>query len=120
MKLRPVDAAGDVLPVLSSGNMLSGPEAVALLVKYRLSLLKGEWWENTNLGFGILETLRTSRLTEADAPYLASSIMDYIRDTPGVQEVDDVLYSVSGRQFSYSSTVRTEEGSAGVAYETEM
>ena len=43
MKLRPVDAAGDVLPVQFSGDMISGPEAVALLVKYRLSLLRGEW-----------------------------------------------------------------------------
>ncbi len=116
MKLRPVDAAGDIMPVLTSGDMISGPEAVALLVKYRLSLLQGEWWENPDLGFGILETLHGSRLTGADAPYLSSSITDYIRNTPGVQEVDDVLFSVSGRQFSYSCTVRTEEGSAAVDY----
>ncbi len=120
MKLRPVDAAGDVLPVLSSGDMISGPEAVALLVKYRLSLLKGEWWENTNLGFGILETLRFSRLTEADAPALASSMTDYIRETPGVQEVDNLLYSVSGRRFSYECTVRTGEGAAKVTYGVQL
>ena len=116
MRLRSVDAAGDVLPVLSSGDMVSGPEAVALLVKYRLSLLRGEWWENPNLGFGILDTLRFSRLTEADAPALASSITDYIRNTPGVQEVEDVLFSVAGRRFSYECTVRTEEGSTNVNY----
>ncbi len=120
MKLRPVDAAGDVLPVLSSGDMVSGPEGVALLVKYRLSLLQGEWWENPDLGFGILETLRGSRLTGADAPYLSSSITDYIRNTPGVQEVDDVLFSVSRRQFSYSCTVRTEAGITQVTYEAEL
>ena len=100
MKLRPVDAAGDVLPVLSSGDMVSGPEAVALLVKYRLSLLRGEWWENPNLGFGILDTLRFSRLTEADAPTLASSITDY--------------------KFSYECTVRTEAGMTHVIYEAEL
>ena len=119
MRIRPVDDAGDVLPVLSSGDMVSGPEAAALLVKYRLSLLRGEWWENPNLGFGILDTLRFSRLTEADAPALASSITDYIRNTPGVQEVDDVHFSVSGRRFSYECTVRTEEGTASVSYEYE-
>ena len=120
MKLRPVDAAGDVLPVLSSADTISGPEAVALLVKCRLSLLRGEWWENPNLGFGILDTLRFSRLTEADAPTLASSITDYIRNTPGVQEVDDVLLSVSGREFSYGCTVRTEAGIAYVMHEAEL
>ena len=118
MKLRPVDAAGDVLPVLSAGSMFSGPGAVALLVKYRLSLLRGEWWENPERGFVILETLRASRITEADAPYLSSSITDYIRNTPGVQKVDDVLLSVSGREFSYECTVRTEKGKAHVIYES--
>ncbi len=116
MRIRPVDAAGDVMPVLSSGDMVSGPEAAALLVKYRLSLLRGEWWENPNLGFGILDTLRFSRLTETDAPALASSVTDYIRNTPGVQEVEDVLFSVAGRRFSYECTVRTEEGMAAVEY----
>ncbi len=118
MRIRPVDASGDILPVLSSGELLSGPEAVALMVKYRLSLLRGEWWEYPNLGFGILDILRFSRLTEADAPALASSVTDYIRNTPGVQEVEDVLLSVSGRKFSYECTVRTEEGTAPVQYES--
>ena len=38
MLIRPADASGDVLPVLSSSDLLSGPEAVALLVRDRLSL----------------------------------------------------------------------------------
>ena len=120
MVLRPVDAYGDMLPVLASSGLLSGPEAVALLVRHRLSLLRGEWWETPELGFGILETLRSSRLTEADASYLASFITDYIRRTSGVQAVENVAFSVSGRQFFFSCTVRTEEGTAEVAYEAEM
>ena len=46
MLLRPVDASGDLLPVMSSSDLLSGPEAVARLVQYRLSLLRRAWWEN--------------------------------------------------------------------------
>ena len=46
MLLRPADASGDILPVLSSSALFSGPEAVALLVQDRLSLLRGNWWEN--------------------------------------------------------------------------
>ena len=120
MRLRPVDANGDILPVLSSGDLLSGPEAVALLVKDRLSLLRGEWWEYPEMGFGILERLRASRLTEADAPALASSVTEYIREIAGVREVEDVRFSVSGRRFSYECTVRTEEGRASAAYEREL
>ena len=117
MILRPVDAAGDILPVLSSRALLSGPEAVARLVEYRLSLLAGEWWENAGIGFSILEVMRTSRLTENSASALASMITSYIRETTGVQEVEDVRFSVSGRVFSYSCSVRTEEGSASVSYD---
>ena len=117
MILRPVDAAGDILPVLSSRALLSGPEAVARLVEYRLSLLAGEWWENAGMGFSILEVMRTSRLTENSASALASMITSYIRETNGVQEVEDVHFSVSGRVFSYSCSVRTEEGSASVSYD---
>ena len=117
MLLRPVDAFGDILPVLSSSALLSGPESVALLVRYRLSLLKGEWWENPEWGFFILEAMQASRLSEAETAALSAQITAYIRETPGVREVEDVRCSVSGRQFSYSCSVRTEEGTAEVRYE---
>ena len=117
MIMRPLDASGDVLPVLSSRDLLSGPEAVARLVEYRLSLLTGEWWENAGMGFSILEVMRSSRLTEDSGSMMASMITSYIRETSGVQEVEDVRFSVSGRVFSYSCSVRTEEGSASVSYD---
>lgn len=120
MILRPVDSNGDVLPVLSTSDLLSGPEAVALLVKYRLSLLQGEWWENPGIGFGILELLRSSRLTADSGSSLASYITDYIRDTAGVLAVEDVSFAVSGRVFSYSCSVRTQEGSATVSTTLEL
>ena len=117
MLLRPVDAFGDILPVLSSSVLLSGPEAVALLVQDRLSLLRGEWWENPENGFFILDALQDSRITEADASALSSQISAYVRETPGVREVEDVRFSVDGRRFSWSCSVRTKEGTAAVLYE---
>ena len=58
------------------------------------------------------------RLTESDAALLSFMISAYIRETPGVLDVEDVLFSVSGRQFSYACSVLTEEGSAAVLYES--
>ena len=118
--LRSVDAFGDILPVLSSADMLTGPEAVAQLVLYRLSLLKGEWWENPSRGFAILEIFSSYRLTEADASMLSLQITAYIRETPGVLDVEEVRFAVSGRQFLYGCSVQTEEGSAAVTYETAL
>ena len=117
MILRPADASGDLLPVMSSSDLLSGPEAVARLVQYRLSLLRGEWWENPETGFFLLEELREGRITEVEASAVASQITAYIRETDGVREVENVRFSVNGRRFSYTCEVRTEEGTAEVSYE---
>ena len=120
MLLRPVDASGDILPVLSSSCLLSGPEAVAQLVLYRLSLLRGEWWEFPENGFFILEEMQDSRVTEADAASLSSRITAYVRETDGVRDVENVRFSVDGRRFSWSCEVRTEAGTAEVLYERDL
>ena len=120
MLFRPVDASGDILPVLSSSAMLSGPEAVTLLVQDWLSLLRGEWWENPENGFFILETMRENRVTDADTASLSSMITAYIRETPGVREVENVRFSVEGRRFVYSCEIRTEEGTAALKFEEEV
>ena len=114
---RNVDNSGDILPVLSSSALISGPEAVALLVQDRLSLLRGEWWENPENGFFVLDILQGSRITEADASALSSQITAYVRETPGVREVEDVRFSVDGRRFSWSCSVQTKEGTAAVLHE---
>ena len=116
MKMRPVDEVGDVLPVFSAGEMVYGPQAVAQLVEDRLNLLTGEWWENWGIGFSVLERLRDSRMTEADAQAFSSMITAYIRETPEVLNVEDVMFTIYGRTFSYSCTVRTAEGTASVSY----
>ena len=116
MLLRPVDASGDILPVLSSRDLLSGSEAVARLVEYRLSLLTGEWWENAGMGNSVLETMKNTRLTEDSASMLSSMITSFIRETSGVQEVEDIFFSVSGRVFSYSCDILTREGKANVVF----
>ncbi|MBR2660564.1 MAG: hypothetical protein IKE15_04100 [Clostridia bacterium] len=117
MLLRPADASGDILPALSSGALLRGAPAVARLVKYRLELLAGEWWENPEWGNAAVDMLRESRFTEADRQALASYIATYIRETPGVLDVDDVTFSVeNGRQFAYQCTVVTNDGYAEIDF----
>ena len=116
MLLRPKDSSGDILPVLASRDLLSGPEAVAQVAQYRLSLLVGEWWEYPEAGFFILEEMRSSRAADADTASLSSQITAYIRDTDGVQDVENVQVSVSGREISYSCEVRTEVGKADVVF----
>ena len=117
MIIRPVDASGDILPVLSSSDMLTGSAAVARLVYGRLSLLAGEWWEDPESGFRIMDTLSSSFLTEADAPMLASQIAAYIRETPGVEDVENAACNAAAGRLSFSCDVRTPEGTAFVSFD---
>ena len=114
---RPVDENGDMMPVLSSGDLLWGAEAVAQLVRDRLVLLAGDWWENPAWGNEILEMMQEARLTEADEQMLSSYLSSYIRETSGVRDVRDISCSFEGRQVRFSCAVDTEFGSAEIEYE---
>ena len=120
MILRPVAENGDILPVLSRKEMLSGPAATARLAEYRLTTYTGEWWENPEKGFPLLARMQEGRLPAGDPDALGNLITAYIRETPGVREVEDVRFSVSGRQFTYSCLVRTEEGTESLRYEAQL
>ena len=117
MICRPLDASGDILPVLSASDLLTGTRAETELVRNRLRLLTGEWWENPAWGNGILEMLKESRLTEADQQVLANYISGYIRKTPGVLDVREGKVSVEGRQSRYSCEIVTADGTAQASYE---
>ena len=112
-----MDDSGDVLPVLASSALLKGVRAEAQVVRDRLNMLSGDWWENPAWGNAALEMLKGSRLTEADRRAMASYITSYIRDTPGVQDVREVQYSAEGRQFRFACTIETEDGTASIHYE---
>ena len=114
MLLRPVDDSGDILPVLSSSVLLSGSEAVTALVRDRLNLLSGEWWENPARGCGVFEMLRSGRITAQDVPALSSCLCSYISATRGVLSVEDVQTAAAGRRFAFSCRVLTEDGSGNV------
>ena len=120
MLLRPVDASGDILPVLSSSDLVSDPESVVLLVRDRLNLLSGEWWENPSWGCEIFDMIRSGRVTENDVSTLASYLSSYIATTPGVRSVEDVHTAVSGRQFTYSCRVLTEQGSGNASFSASL
>ena len=115
MKIRPVDQYDDILPVLSISDLISGGEATALLVKDRLTLYTGEWWENPSWGCDILDRFQSSRITEADLDTVSSALSAYVRETNGVQDVQNVICTISGRQIHWSCTVLTSDGSADVS-----
>ena len=79
MKIRPSDGNGDILPVIDSVSMRTGDDAVSELVKDRLNLLSGDWWENPAWGNMALDMFRESRRTEADLKVSVKTPEEVIR-----------------------------------------
>ncbi|MEE3403770.1 MAG: hypothetical protein VZR73_06780 [Acutalibacteraceae bacterium] len=116
MQIRPLDSSGDVLPVLSSSAMAKESSATAVLIKERLDMMAGEWWENEGAGNKILNMLRNSRLTVSDIQSLTNYLTTYILETNGVQDVTDVSGSISGRAFSYTCRVLCDGNSQPISW----
>ena len=112
MLTRPTDPSGDILPVLSSADLLSGPEAAAVALQDHLNLFTGDWWENESRGNEVPELLALSRQTDQDAKALSSYLVSYIQSFPAVRGLSDVRAAFSGREFRFACTAHTEAGAA--------
>ena len=120
MLIRPVDALGDILPVRSAAEMMSGSAAVGRLAADRLRLLRGDWWESPDEGFQILELLREDRISEQNLERLSDMISAFLLETPEVAAVDEVRAELTGHVFSYACRLICEGGTAEVEYEMEV
>ena len=111
MLSRPTDSAGDILPVLSSADLLTGPEALAAALSDHLNLHYADWWEYDSRGNEVFDMIAASRYTARDADALSSYLVSYIQEFPGIRSVTDPSASFSGHTFSFSARVIPEEGS---------
>ena len=110
MTSRPTDSAGDILPVLSSSDLLSGPAAAAAGLRDHLNLFAGDWWEYASRGNAILELLPLSRRTDRDAATLSASLSAYILSFPAIRSLSEVSASFSGRRLHFVATAHTAAG----------
>ena len=110
MLSRPVDASGDILPVLSASDLLSGSAAVAAGLSDHLNLFTGDWWEYAERGNPVFDLISLSRRTDQDAAALTSCLCSWVLAFPGVQSVSDAQAGFAGRVFSFSCIAHTESG----------
>lgn len=110
MRYRPLDNTGDMMPVTSQAQMLTGVDAVMAAVGSRLRLLRGEWWEEPSLGFRVPEFLYTGTRLPAGPDMLAGYITAYIADTENVSAVVDVSAEMTNRVLRYHCRIETPFG----------
>lgn len=110
MLSRPTDFSGDILPVLSPADLLSGPAAAAAGLRDHLHLFSGEWWEYADRGNEAFDLITASRVTDRDAPALTSSLVSYILSFPAVRSVSDARVSSGWHSLTFSCTAHTDTG----------
>ncbi len=110
MTSRPLDSTGDILPVLSPEDILKDAQAAAVALRDHLRLYKGDWWENTEKGNGIIDLISISRKTAKDASTIVTYLISYILTLPGISSVSDASSSFSGHVFVFKCVVHTEKG----------
>ena len=101
---RNADASGDILPVVSQGDLATGTEAAAIGLADHLRMFTGEWWEYPDRGNGIFDLIAGERVTEKQVPALCSYLSSYVRSFPEVEEVTDVQGRVMNGVFTYTAT----------------
>lgn len=107
MKVRPVDENDDMMPIYSLDQLITGPAAVAQVVKANLTLPEGEWWEDTSLGIDIPGfILDNARLK--DVEMLKWYLNSYILGIEGVDALQDVDVITVEKQMRYRATLISE------------
>lgn len=112
MTCRPVDSAGDILPVLSPASLLSGAPAAAAALSDHLRLFSRDWWEYPLRGNPVFDLLAAGPLRDGDLPALSACATSYVLEFPAVRSVSDVHVSRSGSVMTYTATAHTFDGAS--------
>ena len=110
MTARPIDSAGDILPVLSPASLLSGAPAVASALRDHLRVFTGDWWEYPDRGNPVFDLIAAGPMGEKDLPALAACVTSYVMEFPAVRAVSDVRASLADGVMMYSAVAHLDSG----------
>lgn len=117
MRYRRMDAQGETLFGHGLDDYATGAEAVALAVRGRLLLLRGEWWEERDAGFPLFEEVLGRRMTDKNQYAISDLIRARILSTQDVTGVESIEFYPKGRMLHVSCVIHTKYGNAPVEVE---
>ena len=112
MTARPVDASGDILPVLSPASLLSDPLAAASALSDHLRLFTADWWEYPARGNPVFVLMASGPVQEKDLPALSACITSWLLTFPAVRSVSDVTASLTGSVLTYTAVASLTSGAS--------
>lgn len=107
MVVRPLDDNGDILPVSSMKDLAYDSDATCIALMTRVRLYRGDWWEDSDVGFNVADMLIEGVRTEADIADFEREIESYLADTPGVSQIYNVNVSKKGEIISVDFDIDT-------------
>jgi hypothetical protein len=95
-------------------NYIADIYAVAQIIRQKLQLLLGEWWENTNLGFPLFQSI-LGQFTQL--PQISFLIQQQIISTPFVTGIQNaqIQQDPNSRKILTSYRVLTQFGAIAVS-----
>lgn len=94
-------------------NFLTDADAVAQIIAQRLKFLQGEWFENTQIGTPLFQSILGKSTTSQAVALLLQQQILAVPFVTGIATFD-IDYASSGRVFSYSAVVNTQFGQVTV------
>ena len=113
---RALDPNGDPLMGRGQVNFLTDLEAVAQSILTAIRLFQGEWWENTNAGTPLFQSMLGT--TNGRRPEIVSLLLTQrILSRPYVTRVLNARagFDSAGRAFTFSCQVQTQFGTIAVS-----
>lgn len=112
MTYRQLTESGDYSFGHGDRDFMQGVDAVAQAIKTRLTLLKGEWWEDTADGLPLFQNILGVRGTEENKRAADLLVQDRIIQTTGTTGVKNFESRIDSktRKYTISCTVNTLYG----------
>jgi len=114
MKYRILDLNDDYSFGRGQQNLTYGIYAVTQAIKTRLNLLKGEWWENTEEGLPLFQSILGQIGTSNNLSIADSLVKERIIGTQDVISIESFSSTYENRSYSFSCTVNTKYGTTNV------
>jgi hypothetical protein len=113
LKYRKLDK-GDYSFGHNANDFVSGTLAVSQAIKTNLLLLYGEWWEDTDKGLPLFQSILGQPGTPENMQATDLLVQGVISSTSGVISIKDFTSAYDNRAYSLTCTVETQYGDASV------
>ena len=116
IRVRRLDADYDSVFGQGKSDYIEDLDAVVQIIKSRLLLFKGEWWENTVEGLPLWQSILGAGKGNSKK-VVDDLIQQRIIKTPYVTGIESLSssYDASTRAYSFSAVVNTQFGAVGIS-----